>query len=95
MAEETETPSYKQDAYPEIDPNSEEFEGIRNMWCGEFSPSISEKAKMEGEFSTGSDWLGNIHRFNPNPGSVHPPAAREMLRRPTSNAPSNKSKESL
>ena len=95
MAEETETPSYKQNAYPGIDPNSEEFEDICNMWCGEFSPSISEKMEMEGEFLTDSDWPRNVHGFNPNPGRVHPPAAREMLRRPTSNAPCNKSKESL
>ena len=31
MSEETETPSYEQDAYPEIDLDSDEFEGIREM----------------------------------------------------------------
>ena len=65
------------------------------MWCGEFSPSITEKMEDEREYFCGSDQLGNVHGFNPNPGRVHPPAAREMLRRPTSNAPSNKCKESL
>ena len=61
MTEETETPSYKQDAYPEIDPDREEFKGIREMWCGEFSPSISEKMELEQNFFTGSDWFGNAH----------------------------------
>ena len=93
--EETETPSYEQDAYPEIDTDSDEFDDIREMWCGEFTPSISEKMEMEGKFFTGSDWHGNIHGFNPDPGRVHPAAAREMLRRPTSDAPNHQSKESL
>ena len=26
----------------------DEFEDIREMWCGEFSPSISEKMELEG-----------------------------------------------
>ena len=31
MVEETETPSYEQNTYPEIDPDSEEFGDIREM----------------------------------------------------------------
>ena len=53
--EEIETPSYEQDAYPEIDPDSDEFNDIREMWCGEFTPSISEKMEMERKFFTSSD----------------------------------------
>ena len=61
LEEETETPSYEQDAYPEIDTDSDELEDIRDMWCGEFTPSVSEKIEMEGKFFTGSDWPGNNH----------------------------------
>ena len=93
--EETKTPSYEQDDYPEINTDSSKFDGIRDMWGGEFSPSITEKMEDEGVYFTGSDWPGNIHGFNPNPGRVVPAAAREMLRRPTSNAPDHKSRESL
>ena len=53
--EETETPSYEQDTYPKIDTDSDEFNDIREMLCGEFTPSISEKMEMEGKFFTGSD----------------------------------------
>ena len=52
--EETEAPSYEQDAYPEIDTDSNEFDDIRDMWCGEFTPSISEKMEAEGKLFTGT-----------------------------------------
>ena len=64
------------------------------MWY-DGRPMPHEKAELEGEFFTGSDFQGNICGFNPNPEIVHPAVLREKKRRPTSNALDSESKESL
>mmetsp|Transcript_30358 Transcript_30358/g.30843 ORF Transcript_30358/g.30843 Transcript_30358/m.30843 type:complete len:195 (-) Transcript_30358:326-910(-) len=53
------------------------------------------KMKLEAVFFTISDFSGNYCGYNLNPGRVHPAVAREMKRRPTSTAPSSKSRKSL
>ena len=65
------------------------------MWCGHHGAMPHEKMELECEFFTGSQFSGNNLGFNPDPGRVHPEVAREMKRRPTSNAPNNKNRESL
>ena len=46
-------------------------------------------------YFTGSDFGANIQGGNPDAGIVRPEVAREMARRPTSNAPSNLTQDSL
>ena len=87
-------PSYEDDDYDSINHNDECFKPIYNMWC-DGSPMPHEKAELEGEFFTGSDFPGNICGFNPNLERVYATVLREKKKRPTSNAPDNESKESL
>ena len=66
------------------------------MWCDyDGGPMAHEKAEIEMEYFTGSDFHGNMYGYNPYPERVHASMSREMKRRPLSNAPSNESKESL
>ena len=54
-----------------------------------------EKMETEMEYFTSSDFHENRCRYNPHPERVHACVSREMKRRLLSNAPSNKSNESL
>ena len=63
-------PSYEEEDYDFINHNDERFEDIHNMWC-DGGPMAHEKAELEVEFFTGSDFPGNICRYNPNPERVH------------------------
>ena len=54
-----------------------------------------EKAEVEVVYFSGSDFGGNIQGYNPDTGIIYPEVAREMTRRPTSNAPSNVTQDSL
>ena len=65
-------------------------------WCDcDGGPMAHEKAEIEMEYFTGSDFLGNICGYNHYPVRVHASVSREMKRRPMSNAPNNESKESI
>ena len=50
---------------------------------------------LEMEFYTASKYGGNIHGFDINPGFIRPEKARELARRPTSDAPNILDTESL
>ena len=75
-------PSYKDDDYDFINYNDEQLKCIYNMWC-DGGPMAHEKAELEFEFFTGSDFPGNVCGYNPNPERVHQAVSREKKRRPT------------
>ena len=54
-----------------------------------------EKSEVEIVYFSGSNYSDNIMGFNMHPERVYPEVAREMARRPTSNAPSNNAAISL
>ena len=56
---------------------------------------LSDRMDPEMVFFTASDYRGNIHGFDMNPGTIHPERAQDLARRSTSNAPNNLSAESL
>ena len=56
---------------------------------------LHKKMELECDYFTSSRFSGNNLGFNPEPGRVYPEKARIMKRRPTLNAPSNLSPESL
>ena len=62
--------SYEDDDYDFINHNAERFKPIYNMWCND-GPMPHEKAELEGELFTCSDFQGNICGYNPNPKRVH------------------------
>ena len=88
-------PYYKDDRYKWIDHKDIIYDGIYKLWCGVAGPMPNEKLELEAMFFTASDFPGNNCGYNLNPGRVHPAVTREMKRRPTSTAPSNRSTESL
>ena len=51
--------------------------------------------ELEGVYFTGSNISGNTLGYNPDARIVYPEVARERVRRPTLNAPSNQSPASL
>ena len=87
-------PTYEEDDYDHIPHTDEEFDEVREGYS-DGGPMPSEKAEVESPFFTGSKCRSIVFGFNMDPGRIHPEAAREMARRPTSNAPSNRTKESL
>ena len=58
-------------------------------------PMMSDRMDLKTVFFASSDYQGNNHGFNMNPGRIYPEQAQEIARRPTSNAPKNLSEESL
>ena len=87
-------PSYEDDNYKWINHKDETYRSIFNH-CPDDSLMQHEKAEEEAILFTGSDYPGNNCGFNMYPDRVHPAALRKHGRRSTSNAPDNKSKESL
>ena len=85
---------YEDDAYFHVNHNDPIFDDCRAMWPGG-GPMPHEKAELEVVYFTGSDFVANIQGYNPDAGIVRPEATREMARRPTSNAPSNLTQDSL
>jgi len=69
-------PSYDDDDCNHINHTDPIYEEIYNMWRGVDGLMPYEKMELEAEFFTGSDFPGNIHEYNPNPGNVYPVVAR-------------------
>ena len=63
--------------------------------CDGGGPMAHEKMEAEMEYFTGREFHRNMYGYNPHPERVHACVSREMKRRLLSNAPSNKSNESL
>ena len=62
-----EEPTYDDDDYDWIIHTDSRYDDIFDGWPGP-GPMISDKMDLEAEFFTGSDWRGNTHGFNMNPG---------------------------
>ena len=56
---------------------------------------ILDKIDLEAELFTGSNYRGNVHGFNINPGEIYPEQVREIRSIATLNAPNILSLESL
>ena len=70
------------------------FDDCHNMWPNS-GPMPHGKMKLEGVYFTSSNLSGNNLGYNPDFGIVYLEVARERARRPTSNAPSNLTPDSL
>ena len=92
-------PSYEDDNYVYIDHRHCTYHDICDRWChamrSRHPPMMLDKMDLEMVFSTSSNYRGNNHGFDMNPGRIYPERAQEISRRPTSNAPNNLSEESL
>lgn len=86
--------SYEDEDYKHIDHKDPKFDDVYGIWRGAHL-MISKKIELEAKLFTGSDYQGNIHGYNPNPGKIYPEQAREMKKGSTLNAPNNLSSESL
>ena len=87
-------PTYEDDDYIHEDHQDLKFDDCRTMRPGG-GPIPHEKAELEFIYFTGSDMGANIQGYNPDAVIVRPEAAREEARRPTSNAPSDLTQDSL
>ena len=87
-------PTCADDDYIHVNHTDPKFDNCRAGWPGG-GPMPHEKGEMEVVYFTGSDFGGKIQGYNPDAGIVRPEVAREMARRPTSNAPSNLTQDSL
>ena len=87
--------TYEDDDYNHVPHTDSRFDACAAGWPGPITPMPNEKAEVEHVYFCGSDYNNNIQGFDMNPGRVHPEVAREMARRPTSNAPSNNTDVSL
>ena len=92
-------PSYEDDDYVYINHRDSTYHDIYDRWRravrSRHPPMPSDRMDLEMVFFTASDYGGNIHGFDMNPGTFCPERARELARRLTSNAPNNLSAESL
>ena len=87
-------PTYEEDDYVRVDQTNPRFDNIEKQ-KPDGGPMPHKKMELEGVYFTGSDFTGNTLGFNPDAGIVYLETAREMARRPMSNAPSNRSLASL
>ena len=87
-------PLYEDTNYAHEDHTDPMFDDCRVMWP-DGGPMPHEKAELEFVYFTGSDMGANIQGYNPDTGMLRAGAAREETRRPTSNAPSNLTQDSL
>ena len=92
-------PSYEDDDYVYINHRDSMYHNIydrkRRAMRSCHPPMTSDRMDLEMVFFSGSNYRGNIHGFDMNPGTIHPERARKLARRQTSNAPNNRSGESL
>ena len=87
-------PTYEADDYKTVDHTYPLYDDCQYVvWPPWVMPH--EKMELECEFFTDSRFSGNNLGVNLDPIRVHPEVAWEIKRRPTSNAPSNLSPESL
>ena len=86
--------TYEEDDYDHVPHTHKKFDGVRDGYS-DCAPMLHKKAEIESPFFTGSECRSIVYGFNMDPGKVHPEAAQEIARRPTSNAPNNLTKESL
>ena len=87
-------PSYEDDDYAHEDHTDPKFDDCRAMWA-DGGPMPHEKVEFEFVYFTGSNMGANIQGYNPDARIIRVEAAREEARRPTSNAPSNLTQDSL
>ena len=87
--------TYEEDDYDHIPHTHKKFDEVREGWSPEGGPMPHEKAELENPFFTGSECRSIVYGFNMDPNKVHPEVAREIARRPTSNAPSHLTKENI
>ena len=90
---------YEDDNYIYIDHRHPTYHDIYNRWrhamCSCHPPMMSDRMELVAVFFTASNFRGNNHGFNMNPGRIYPERAQGIRRRPTSNVPSNLSETSL
>ena len=87
-------PTYEDDDYDWVYFNDSRFDDIKAGWP-DGVPVPDEKMELEHVFFTGNDFNGNCLGYNSDAGLVYPVVKREMARRATSKAPSNRSPASL
>ena len=86
--------TYEEDDYDHIPHTHKKFDEVRKGYS-DGGPMPHEKVEIENPFFTRSKYRSIVYGFNMDLGKVHPEASKEIARRPTSNAPSNLTKESL
>ena len=87
-------PTYEDDDYVFFDHTDPIFDNCHSMWP-DGGPMPQEKMELEGVYFTGGNFSGNNLGYNPDFRTVYLEVVRERTRRPTSNAPSNLTQDSL